>query len=164
MRRMIIVLIVMIVLLVILGVLLIIQSQQVLGSLRSFKVESILIVNSASNSTIDGFVYVASDSAQQTQGFQGVTNFGECNGLATNSTKCIGMMFVFPADQQICLWMHNTQMPLQQGWISANGTVTYTYQAHPETDFTVCHSARYVLETNSTLMIEAGDRVYQYST
>src|SRR5579875_3724812 len=91
-----------------------IQNQQTTIPLSSFDIESIQISRPSENLTIAGLVYVASSTSQQTQGLQGMTNFGDCNGLAINTSECIGMIFVFPTDRDICLWMHNTIMPLQQ--------------------------------------------------
>ena len=155
------VIVVIVVVLSLAGALYFIQSQQRAISLSSFEIERLLIVDLPGNSTLSGFVYVAATAAQQVQGFQGVTSFGNCNGIASNASECIGMMFVFPSDQEICLWMHNTILPLQQVWISGNGTVSAIYQAQPETDFTVCHSATYVLETNPNLQIRIGTEMMQ---
>ncbi len=55
--------------------------------------------------------------------------------------------------------MHDTLMPLLQSWIAANGTVTATYDAAPETDATICHSGQYVLESNTSALITVGDNV-----
>lgn len=138
-----------------------VQSQQKAISLSNFAIESLQIVVRNGNQTISGFVYVAENASQLAQGFQGITSFGDCNGHATNASKCIGMMFVFPSSQELCLWMHNTIIPLQQVWISGNGTVIATYQAQPESDSAVCHNATYVLETSPNMQISIGDGIYQ---
>jgi uncharacterized membrane protein (UPF0127 family) len=139
------------------------QSNTRTSSLSTFKVESLRIVSKNNSTVIGGFVYVASTGAQQIEGFQNATNFGNCNGSASASSECIGMIFVFSGNQSQCFWMHNTIMPLQQVWISGNGTVTYIYHAHPETDFTVCYPAAFVLETNPNATISVGDVVLQAS-
>jgi uncharacterized membrane protein (UPF0127 family) len=132
--------------------------------LSSFKVESLEIINPSGNSTISGLAYVASDSSEQAQGFQNVNSFGDCNGHTTDNITCIGMIFVFTSEQSLCFWMHNTILPLQQVWISGNGTVTAIFQAMPENDKVVCHSGMYVLETSPTLRILVGDTIRQNST
>ena len=155
------VIVVIVVVLSLAGALYFIQSQQRAISISSFEIERLQIVNFAGNSTVSGFVYVAATATQQVQGFQGVTSFGNCNGIASNASECIGMMFVFTSEQEICLWMHNTILPLQQVWISGNGTVSAIYQAQPETDFTVCHSSTYVLETSPNMPISMGTQIIQ---
>jgi uncharacterized membrane protein (UPF0127 family) len=128
--------------------------------LSSFPVEGIRIVNHLNGTTIKGLVYVASSTQQQVQGFQNVTTFGNCNGFSTNlSTRCLGMIFVTSYTQNLCFWMRNTPLALQQVWISANGTVVYIFEAQPESLKTVCQSGVDVLETSPTLPISVGDRI-----
>lgn len=128
--------------------------------LSKFAVEKIQISNPENGSVITGLVYVASSSQEQIQGFQNVTSFGDCNGLSTNqSTKCIGMIFVTGSTQNLCFWMHNTPLPLQQIWISSGGSVVYIYEAHPESDNTICKNAQDVLETSPGESISVGDSV-----
>jgi uncharacterized membrane protein (UPF0127 family) len=132
--------------------------------LSSFQVDRITISNvtsggsSSSNSEVRGLVYVASTSAQQIQGFQNVTSFGNCNGSSRNSsTQCIGMIFVMSSTQNLCFWMHNTPLPLQQVWISSSYKVVYIYQAHPESDNNVCQNGMDVLETYPNATISLGE-------
>jgi len=56
--------------------------------------------------------------------------------------------------------MHNTEIPLQQDWIAANGTVLYQYQAKPENDTSVCFPAKYVLETSPSSNVPLGSLVH----
>jgi uncharacterized membrane protein (UPF0127 family) len=128
--------------------------------LSSFPVGSIDIVK-GSNSTVNtGLVYVASTNAEQVQGFQNVHNFGNCNGKSVNeSTQCLGMIFVSASTQNLCFWMHNTPLPLQQVWISSNGTVVYIYQAQKNSDKSVCQTGLDVLETSPNASISLGDGV-----
>ncbi len=149
------------VLIAVAGVVYFVQSQQGANPLSSFKVEKVQISSPSKNSTTSGFAYLAESASEQTQGFQGVTSFGDCNGVATNASECIGMMFVFQATQDACFWMHDTILALQQVWIAGNGTVTAIFQAQPENDSTVCHSAAYVLETSPEMQISVGDVVRQ---
>lgn len=129
--------------------------------LSGFGVECIEIKNNESNSIVMSYGYVASNSSQQSQGFQNVTDFGNCNGFASQNNECLGMMFVFQSDQNLCFWMHNTPLPLLQAWISQNNTVVALYHAQPETDTTVCHNAMYVLESAPSNNITLGDKIYQ---
>jgi uncharacterized membrane protein (UPF0127 family) len=129
-------------------------------SLSAFPVEGIEIFDHANGTTVRGLVYVASTTQQQVQGFQNVTSFGDCNGLSKNqSTQCLGMIFVTTTTQNLCFWMHNTPLPLQQVWISSNGTVVYIYQAQPESSKTVCQTAMNVLETHPNITISLGDEI-----
>ncbi len=127
--------------------------------LSRFGVSCLRVQDSNGNSVLDGWVYVATGQAELEQGFQNVTGFGDCNGFAVQANSCYGMIFVFPTTQDLCFWMHNTIMPLRQSWISENGTVTAIYTASPETDTTVCHSAKYVLESAPSSPIIPGDRI-----
>jgi uncharacterized membrane protein (UPF0127 family) len=136
-------------------------SKNVTNSLSGFKVESLRIIAENKSTVVSGFVYVANISAEQIQGFQNVTNFGNCDGFASSSSECIGMIFVFSGNQNQCFWMHNTILPLQQDWIQGNGTVSEIYEAHPETDYTVCYPATFVLETSPNETISVGDTVVQ---
>jgi uncharacterized membrane protein (UPF0127 family) len=129
-------------------------------SLSTFEVEEIEIINQANGSTTNGLVYVASTNAEQVQGFQNAQTFGNCNGLSRNtSTSCLGMIFVTKSTQNLCFWMHDTPLPLQQVWIMSNGTVAFIYQAQPESLKTVCQTAMDVLETNPSISISVGDRI-----
>jgi len=130
------------------------------GLLSGFPIECIRILNRSNNSTIsDGLVYVAENGQEQAQGFQYATSFGDCNGFATNGLSCDGMIFNFSSSQELCFWMHNTLIPLQQVWITQNGTVVSVYQAISQSDFSVCHYAKYVLETVPNVSISLGNSV-----
>ncbi len=108
---------------------------------------------------LNGLVYVANNGVQQQQGFQNVTGFGSCNGLVVGSVNCVGMIFNFTSTQDLCFWMHNTKIPLQQDWIASNGSVVYEYQANPENDSAVCYYGAQVLETSPTVSIPLGSLV-----
>lgn len=126
------------------------------SGLSGFSVESIAVGNS-STVKLGGLVYVASTLKQQVQGFQGVSSFGSCNWRANATSKCVGMLFAFGSEARQCFWMHDTPMPLQQDWISANGTVTYVYQGIPYDNTAICSNATYVLETYPNVSITVGD-------
>jgi uncharacterized membrane protein (UPF0127 family) len=136
-------------------------SNQNAGTLLNAFPVTCLKISDPQNGTkiLDGLVYVAENSAEQAQGFQNVTSFGNCNGLASNGLSCVGMLFNFSTPQELCFWMHNTEIPLQQDWISANGTVVYVYQANPENDSPVCYMGKYVLETFPDADISLGNIV-----
>jgi len=135
---------------------------QRIAALSGFAVESLLIETPGGSPVVSGPVYVASTPSQLEQGFQNIASFGDCNGFSENlSARCVGMIFVTASSQDLCFWMHDTPMPLQQVWISTNGTVLFTYQAQPLNDGSVCHSGQFVLETDPGEQIVAGDRVYQ---
>ncbi|MHB8567294.1 MAG: DUF192 domain-containing protein [Nitrososphaerales archaeon] len=124
--------------------------------LSSFQVESVKIIGI---SNYNGLVYVASTSEEQVQGFQNATQFGSCNGHANATSQCIGMIFIFQGEQILCFWMHNTIMPLEQVWVSSNGTVVAVYEAQPENNNSICHVATYVLETSPGMKVSVGDRL-----
>jgi uncharacterized membrane protein (UPF0127 family) len=129
-------------------------------SLSSFAVASIEIVNQSKSSVLSGQVYVASSQAEQIRGFQNTPSFGNCNDQSQNaSTQCLGMIFVTTATQNLCFWMHDTPLPLQQIWISNNGTVLYIYQAQKNSNTSVCHTAMDVLETRPNASISLGNVV-----
>ena len=120
------------------------HSSQNANLLSDFPVGCIQILNTINNSTISvGLVYIAGNASLQIQGFQNATSFGNCNGYASANAVCEGMIFVFPSSQEACFWMHDTIIPLQQVWISQNGTVVYSYQAKPENDSTICYYSKY---------------------
>jgi uncharacterized membrane protein (UPF0127 family) len=136
------------------------QSSQNVNLLSGFPVGCIQILNTINNSTTSaGLVYIAGTAPLQIQGFQNATSFGNCNGYASDNAVCEGMIFVFPSSQEACFWMHNTIIPLQQVWISQNGTIVYSYLAKPENDSTICYFSKYVLETFPAMSISVGDIV-----
>ena len=127
------------------------------GLLANFPTSCINITSADRKSTIlNGMVYVAGTASQQAQGFMNVTNFGTCNGSANGNARCVGMIFNFTSSQDLCFWMHDTKIPLQQDWIAGNGTIVYEYQAQPESDASVCFFAKYVLETFPNASIPIG--------
>jgi uncharacterized membrane protein (UPF0127 family) len=137
-----------------------------IAALAGFGVESIVITppKGSNQQVVSGLVYVAETSSQQAQGFMNVASFGNCNGHSknTSNSRCIGMMFVFSSPSEyLCFWMHDTPLPLQQVWITSNGTVVNIYQAQPESDASVCHSGQFVLETDPGEQISLGDSANQ---
>jgi len=105
-------------------------------SLSSFGVGNIIIANRSWN------VYIASTTAQQEEGYMYQHSTGNCNG----DENCLGMLFPMDANEDICMWMHNTPIPLYQYWIY-NGSIAYAYNGIPFSDYTVCHYGNAVLES-----------------
>jgi len=125
------------------------------GLLSGFSIECMSIADNKST-ILSGLVYVATSQAQQAQGFMNVTSFGNCNGAARAGLQCVGMIFNFSSNQEACFWMHDTAIPLQQDWISNNGTIVSAFQARPENDSSVCFFAKSVLETFPNASIPVG--------
>lgn len=123
-------------------------------TLNNFKKTTISILSG--NSTLNGSVYLALNQSQLMQGYQYQNNLGNCS---IGASKCIGILFVFPSEQNLCFWMINTEMPLQQVWIGSNFTVTYIYNGTPYSKNTVCFNGTYVLEISPNLTINVGNRI-----
>jgi uncharacterized membrane protein (UPF0127 family) len=76
-----------------------------------------------------------------------------------------GMIFVFPGEQRVSMWMKNTPIPLSVAFIDANGHILNIENMEPHSERT--HSsikpATYALETNQGWFaargIRKGDRV-----
>jgi uncharacterized membrane protein (UPF0127 family) len=138
------------------------QSERIVA-LASFGVEGLCLFGGSSNSTeLGGLVYIAASASEQTQGFQNVTSFGNCNANATSSTSCVGMIFVMSREESLCFWMHNTRIPLQQVWISSSSLVVATFEAQPYSNKAVCHTAQFVLETFPSTVISLGSKGEAY--
>lgn len=100
-------------------------------------------------------VYLALTQAQQQQGYMNQTSLGDCKGIS----PCIGMLFIFSSYSNECFWMENTVLPLRQAWINQSGTITYIYNASPETTKTVCHDGSAVLETSANQALSVGGSI-----
>lgn len=118
----------------------------------SFNATHLVITHQGVNQTYG--VYLAASAAQQQQGYMNQTTLGDCRGIS----PCIGMIFLFNRQQQLCFWMQNTRIPLLQAWIN-NGTVVYIYQAQPYSRQAICYNATSVLETSPSQQLKVGDRV-----
>jgi len=108
---------------------------------RAFNVTTITISSNGVNSTY--YAYLASTSVQQQQGYMNQTIIGDCRGMS----PCVGMLFLFNNAQNLCFWMYNTKIALNQAWIAANGMVVYEYIGTPYSTVTICHAGKAVLET-----------------
>jgi len=84
---------------------------------------------------------VAHTPAQRAKGLM------ERTSLAENS----GMLFVFPNDDQHCMWMKNTPLPLAVAFIDATGRIVNMAEMTPFSLDIHCasHPVRYALETPS---------------
>lgn len=85
-----------------------------------------------------------------------------------NLEENTGMLFVYPDEQQLRVWMKNTYIPLDIIFISKNGTVVDTATLEPcETEqcpiFTAKGEGKYFLEVNKGYLAEynvsVGDKV-----
>jgi uncharacterized membrane protein (UPF0127 family) len=108
-----------------------------------FQAANILVAQSSSPLTSLYSAYTATTLQQQEQGYMNQTSIGDCNGLPS----CLGMLFIFKNQSEQCFWMANTQIPLEQSWISNQGIVTYVYNASPYSTKSICADGTMVLET-----------------
>ena len=61
-----------------------------------------------------------------------------------------GMLFVFPALAEVCMWMKNTLLPLSVAFIDGNGKIINIEDMKPQTTDSHCGKklVRYALEMN----------------
>ena len=61
-----------------------------------------------------------------------------------------GMVFVFPGEDQQCMWMKNTLLPLSVAFIDQGGVILNIEDMQPKTENSHCSvkPARYALEMN----------------
>ena len=61
-----------------------------------------------------------------------------------------GMLFVFPQEQQHCMWMKNTMLPLSVAFLDRTGKIINVEDMQPKTENNHCAAgdARYALEMN----------------
>ena len=62
-----------------------------------------------------------------------------------------GMIFVYAAPQRMSFWMHNTELPLDIGYLDATGELKEIYQMYPHDERSVAARGRdlqYALEMN----------------
>jgi hypothetical protein len=114
-----------------------------------------VVALSAGNTITDYHVYVAVNSSTQAEGYQNATSLGDCHGL----TPCLGMLFYFQNQSDLCFWMKDTRIPLQQSWVNASGYVTYIYNATPYSTAPICAAGSMVIETLSNHTVQIGDRI-----
>jgi len=101
-------------------------------------------------------VWIADRSARQEQGLMFVRDLPAHQG----------MLFVYPRDRQISMWMKNTLIPLDMLFIRPDGTIVHIAHGVPESldIITTPQPVRLVLEIAggqaAELGIREGDRVY----
>ncbi|WP_169732485.1 DUF192 domain-containing protein [Derxia gummosa] len=71
-----------------------------------------------------------------------------------------GMLFVFDAPSQQCMWMRNTLIPLAVAFIDDDGRIVNVEEMAPQTDATHCSAqpVRYALEMNAGWFTKRGIR------
>jgi uncharacterized protein len=69
-----------------------------------------------------------------------------------------GMLFVFAAADNQCMWMRNTLIPLSVAFLDADGTVVNIEEMQPRTDDSHCarHPVRYALEMSGQWFAQHG--------
>jgi uncharacterized membrane protein (UPF0127 family) len=69
-----------------------------------------------------------------------------------------GMLFVFPRDEPLCMWMRNTYVPLSVAFMDREGVILNIEDMHPQSDDTHCAiaPARYALEMNQGWFAKRG--------
>jgi uncharacterized membrane protein (UPF0127 family) len=76
-----------------------------------------------------------------------------------------GMVFVFPSDIRICMWMKNTLIPLSVAFIDRDGRILNIEDMAPQSEDNHCATqlARYALEMNQGWFgkhgVKAGDAI-----
>ena len=91
---------------------------------------------------------VASDFSTRARGLM------HRKGLAPNA----GMLFVFDAPSEHCMWMKNTYIPLSVAFIDADGTIINIADMQPHSEQTHCSArpALYALEMTRGWFAERG--------
>lgn len=69
-----------------------------------------------------------------------------------------GMLFVFPAVAQHCMWMRNTLLPLSVAFLDEEGRIINIEEMAPQTEVNHCarKPARYALEMNRNWFKQRG--------
>lgn len=116
-------------------------------TLANFPVREIGFKTLSSNQINNYYVYVAATLPLQLHGYMNSSSLGNCN----NKSPCLGMLFLFNKTQDICMWMKNTKIPLEQIWFNSAGDIVNETAAHPYSVNNICNYGQFVLETNRTL-------------
>lgn len=114
-------------------------------------------------------LWVADDSAEQTQGLMFVT--AERMTTLSDGTER-GMIFIFDHEREMSFWMKNTIIPLDIAYVDSQGKIVKTYTMAALDDrigqYTSDAPARYAIEVNAgvwdRLGVTAGDRIEIPST
>ena len=69
-----------------------------------------------------------------------------------------GMIFAFPENTPVCMWMRNTLIPLSVAFINENGQIINIEDMQPMTENSHCakQPARYALEMNKGWFAKRG--------
>lgn len=69
-----------------------------------------------------------------------------------------GMLFVFNAVEQHCMWMKNTLIPLSVAFVEQDGTIVNIADMEPQTETSHCSTrpARFALEMNKGWFAQKG--------
>ncbi len=130
------------------------STQPAQGNLnQEFEVVKLIVESSSGASTY--YAYIATTIQQQELGYMNQSSIGNCGG----KSPCLGMIFYFGNYSDECFWMKNTEIPLEQAWISENDTITYIYNATPYSTTPVCSDGLLVLEANPGAPIAVGDKL-----
>ena len=118
--------------------------------------ETSLTIETSANSSVHFAVFLAEERAQQARGLMFVREMPED----------VGMLFLYPRERMISMWMKNTFIPLDMVFMDDSGTVVHVAENTTPGSLASISSqrpARAVLEINAGLVrrlgIGPGDRV-----
>ena len=94
-------------------------------------------------------------------------NAARMQGLMQRKSMAVqhGMLFVFDRDDQHCMWMRNTYLPLSVAFLDEKGRILNIEDMQPQTEDNHCAAqpARYALEMNigwfAQRGVKRGDRI-----
>lgn len=110
---------------------------------------------SYNNTNTTYYAYLASTINQQLLGYMNQSSIGNCNGMS----PCLGMLFLFNSSQNLCFWMKNTEIPLNQVWVAQNGSVVQEYIGTPYSTAVVCATGIAVIETSTNQSIPTSAKI-----
>jgi uncharacterized membrane protein (UPF0127 family) len=125
------------------------------GLLRDFG-RAFLVIEAASQRCIFLDVYVATNRRQWQQGLMHVRSM----------PRYEGMLFLYPEEREITMWMKNTYIPLDMVFVGNDNRVAHLHYSavpHSETVISSVVPVNQVLELNAGAIkafgIQAGDRL-----
>ena len=125
------------------------------GLLRDFGREQLLLSTAAKGCTLID-VYVAATAQQRAQGLMHVREMGRHEG----------MVFIYPRQDVIRMWMKNTWLPLDMLFVDESGRIVHVHRdakPHDETVISSGEPVSYVVELNAgsaeLFGVKAGDRI-----
>ncbi len=101
-----------------------------------FQKSNIIVKTCNTCKALNETVYIAASEEQQTRGMMFRNSF----------EGAYGMLFVMNSSEQVCMWMENTKIPLEQIWINTNGDISFIKNAVPYSTNITCAQGAYVLE------------------